>query len=65
MLLGTDGRLDDQGVEGVRDQGDSHVNLLKSLVESSGIVDIESNGLGVLEAFGELLGVFEGSAGCS
>ena len=63
MLLGPDSRLDNEGVEGVRDQGNSHIGLLKSLVESSFIADIEGNGLGVLEALAELLGVLEGSAG--
>lgn len=65
MLLGPDSRLDNEGVEGVRDQGNSHIGLLKSLVESSFIADIEGNGLGVLEALAELLGVLEGSAGYS
>ena len=65
MLLGPDSRLDNEGVEGVRDQGDSHIDLGKGLVESSFITDIEGNGLGVLEALAELLGVLEGSAGCA
>lgn len=40
MLLGADSGLDNKGVEGVRDQGDSKVDLLEGLVESVGIVDI-------------------------
>jgi hypothetical protein len=51
-------------VEGVRNQGDSEVNLLESLVQSSGIVHIEGDSLGVGEAFAELLGALKGSAGC-
>lgn len=64
MLLGADGGLDDIGVEGVGDQGDGEVNLLQSLVKSSIVGDIEGDGLGVLEAFAELLSTLEGSAGC-
>lgn len=63
MRFGADGRLDDQCVKGVGDQGDDHIGRLDGLVKSSGIVDIEGNGLGVLEALAELLGTFEGSAG--
>lgn len=63
MLLGADGRLDDQGVEGVGDQGDGDIVLRESLVEGLVIADIEGNGSGVLEAFAELLGALEGSAG--
>lgn len=64
MLLCADGGLDNQGVEGVRDQGNSKVNLLEGLVQSSGIVHIEGDSLGVGEAFAELLGALEGSASC-
>lgn len=63
VLLGADSRLDDQGVEGVGDQGDSQVDLLHGLVQSGVIVDIEGDGIGVLEAFAELLGALEGTAG--
>lgn len=65
MLLGADGRLDDQGVEGVGDQGDGDIVLRESLVEGLVIADIEGNGSGILEAFAELLGALEGSAGWS
>lgn len=64
MRFGADGRLDDQRVEGVGDQGDDHVGLLDGLVKSTGIADVKGDGLGVLEALAELLGTFEGSAGC-
>jgi hypothetical protein len=60
--LGADGGLDDQSVEGVGDQGDSDIGLLEGLVKGSIIVDIKSNGLGVLEARGELLSALEGTA---
>lgn len=63
VLLGADGRFDDQGVEGVRDQGDGQVNLLHDLVQGGVIVDIEGNSLGVLEAFAQLPGAFESPAG--
>lgn len=65
MLLCADGRLDNKGVEGVRNQGNSKVGLLESLVQSSGIVHIEGNSLGVGETLAELLGTLKGSAGNS
>jgi hypothetical protein len=49
-------------VEGVGDQGDGDIGLLEGLVKGSIIADIESNGLGVLEARGELLSALEGTA---
>jgi hypothetical protein len=64
MLLGPDSRLDHEGVESVRDQGDSKVDLVEGLVESTGIIDVQRNGRGVLETLGELLGTFEGTASC-
>lgn len=64
VLLGADGRLDDQSVEGVGDQGDGNIMLRESLIESFFIADVEGNGSGVLKAFAELLGALEGSAGC-
>lgn len=64
MLLGANGRLDDQGVEGVGDQGDGDIVLRESLIEGLVIADVEGNGSSVLEAFAELLGALEGSAGC-
>lgn len=63
MLFGADGRLNDQSVEGVGDQGDGQVNLLHGLVQSGIIADIEGDGVGVLEAFAQLLGALEGTAG--
>lgn len=64
ILLGADGRLDDQRVEGVGDQGDGQVILLKNLVQRIGVVDVEGNRLGVLETFAQFPGALEGSAGC-
>jgi hypothetical protein len=65
MLLCADGRLDDKSVEGVRNQGNSKVNLLEGLVQSGGIVHIEGDSLGVGETFAELLSALEGSASCN
>lgn len=64
MFLGADSRLDNQGVEGVGDQGDDDIVLRESLVKGLVIANVEGNGSGVLEAFAELLGALEGSAGC-
>jgi hypothetical protein len=44
-------------VVGVGDEGDDEVDFLKLLVKSSGIVDVERDGLGVLSAGSKLLGV--------
>lgn len=63
VRLGADTGLDDQGVEGIGDQGDGQIDLLQGLVEGGGIVDVERDGLGVFEALAELLGAFEGAAG--
>lgn len=62
VRLGADTGLDDQGVEGVRDQGDGQVDLFQGLVEGGIIVNVEGDGLGVFEALAELLGAFEGAA---
>jgi hypothetical protein len=62
ILLGADGRLDDGSVESVGNQGDGEVDSLHGLVESSIIADVEGDGLGVLEALGQLLGALEGTA---
>lgn len=64
MLLVADGSLDDLRMVGVWDQGDDQVDLLERLVECGRIVHVEGDGLGVLEAFGELLCALERSAGC-
>jgi hypothetical protein len=60
--LGADGGLNDLGVECVGDQGDGDIGLLEGLVKGSIVVDIQSNGLGVLEARGELLSALKGTA---
>jgi hypothetical protein len=52
-------------VESVRNEGDDNIGLFEGLVESSGIVDIKGNSLGVLEASTESLGALEGAAGCT
>jgi len=63
VLLGANGGLDDEGMVGVRDQGDDEVDLLKFPVEGGGVVDVERDGRGVGEALAELLGALERSAG--
>lgn len=63
MLLGADSTLDDLGVEGVGDQRDDQVDLLKGLVQSSVIANIKGDRIGVLEALAQLLGTLEGTTG--
>ena len=64
MLLGLDGGLDDEGVEGVGNEGDDKVVLADLLLERIGVGDVEGDGAGVLEAFGESFGAVEGTASC-
>ena len=64
MLLGLDGGLDDEGVEGVGNEGDDKVVLADLLLERIGVGDVEGDGTGVLEALGERLGAVKGTAGC-
>ena len=64
MLLGADSRLNNLGVEGVGDQGNGQVDLAHGLIKSLVIVDVERDGLGVLESFAEFLRALEGSACC-
>lgn len=63
MLLDLDGGLDDDGVEGVGNEGDDEVVLADLALEGGGVGDVEGDGSGVLEAFGEGLGAVEGTAG--
>jgi hypothetical protein len=62
MLLAANGRLDDLGVVGVGDQRDNKGSLAHGLVEGLVVIDVEGNGLGVLESFAELLGALESPA---
>jgi hypothetical protein len=62
MLLGADSRLDNLGMEGVGNQRNGQVDLAHGLIKSLVIVDIEGDGLGVLESFAKLLRALEGSA---
>jgi hypothetical protein len=64
MLLGLDGGLDDEGVEGVGNERDDQVVLANLLLERIGVGDIEGDGAGVLEALGEGFGAIKGAAGC-
>lgn len=63
MLLVSDGRLDDGGVVGVRDQANDQVVLGDGSIEGLFVVDIEGDGRGKVDALGELLCLFESSAG--
>lgn len=56
ILLSLDSGLDDGNVVCVWNQRDGDVVLSDSLLESSGIVDVEANGVGVVESSSEVLG---------
>ncbi|KAI6761939.1 hypothetical protein HG531_002492 [Fusarium graminearum] len=62
ILLSLDSGLDDGSVESVRDQRDGDVVLRDGLLESGGIVNVEADGLGVVESTGEVLGRSESTA---
>lgn len=62
MLLVSNSRLDDSGVEGVGDQTDDQVVLCNLSIESFVVCDVERDWIGVLDSCSELLGTFEGSA---
>jgi len=64
MLLGLDGGLDDESVEGVGNEGDDQVVLADLLLERIGVGDVEGDGAGVLETLGEGFGAVKGTAGC-
>jgi hypothetical protein len=64
MLLGLDGGLDDEGVEGVGNERDDQIVLANLLLERIGVGDVEGDGAGVLETLGEGFGAVEGTAGC-
>lgn len=63
MLLLVDTGLDDLCVESVGNERDDEVVLANLSLERCGIVDVERDGCGVLQALGELLGALECSAG--
>ena len=64
ILLVADGRLDDEGVESVRDQADDKVMLGNFGIEGLLVTDVERDRGREVDALGELLGGPEGSAGC-
>lgn len=64
MLLLTDGRLDDGGVESVRDQADDQVMLSNLSIEGLVVGDVEGDGVGILDALRERLCGLECSASC-
>jgi hypothetical protein len=62
MLLVPNGRLDDGSMVGIWDQADDEVMLCDFGVEGLVVGDIDRDGVGVLDAFGELLRCCEGPA---
>jgi hypothetical protein len=63
MLLGLDGGLDDQSVEGVGNERDNQVILADLFLKRRRVGDIEGDGAGVAETLGESFGAVEGTAG--
>jgi hypothetical protein len=63
MLLDLDGGLDDDGVEGVGNEGDDQVVLADLVLERGRVGDVEGDWAGVLETLGEGFGAGEGAAG--
>lgn len=63
MLLLVDSSLNDLSVVGVGDQADNDGVLANLVLEGGRVVDIEGDRVAVLEAFAELLGRVEGTAG--
>lgn len=63
MLLGTDGGLDDDGVEGVGNQADNEVMLGELSIQSLFVGHIERDGGGILDAGGQGPGGLQGPAG--
>lgn len=49
MGLGTDGRLDNQGVEGVRNQTDDNVVLRKLSIQGLLVGNVERDRVGILD----------------
>jgi hypothetical protein len=62
MLLLSDGRLDDCRMKGIWDQADDQIVLRNCGIKGFLVGDIEGDWMGILDAFGELLGTFESSA---
>lgn len=62
ILLLVDGSLDNLCVEGVWDQRDDQVNLADLLLQRLSIGNIDSDGIGVLEALSKLLGALQSAA---
>ena len=63
VLLVANGGLDNEGVEGIRNQADYEVVLGNLLVQSFGIVDVQGDCVGSRETFDELSCVLNGPAG--
>jgi hypothetical protein len=65
VLLVANGRLDDELMECVWDEGDGNVNLGDLLVESLAVGNIKRDGVAVGETFTELLCAIQSAAGNS
>ncbi|EFE40642.1 hypothetical protein TRV_04692 [Trichophyton verrucosum HKI 0517] len=48
----------------VWDEGDDQLDLGQLGVQGSRVIDVQGDGVGVLDALAELLGALEGTAGC-
>lgn len=64
VLLLANSRLNDGGMEGIRDQADDKVMLGDLSIESLIVGDIEGDGGGVLDTLRELLSRGKSTAGC-
>lgn len=62
ILLVSNSRLDDGGMEGIRNQADDQVVLGDLSIQSLGVGNVERNGRRELHAGGETLSSLEGSA---
>lgn len=63
ILLLANGRFDDSGMEGIRDQRDDQVDFGNFGVECFVVGDIEGDGTGVLDASSKGFGTLERSTG--
>lgn len=64
ILLGADSSLDDGSVMDVWDEGDDELDLGQLGVQGSRVIDVQGDGVGVLDALAKPLGALEGTAGC-
>ena len=64
MLLLSDGRLDDGGMERIRNQADDEIVLGKLGIKGLGVGDVEGDGGGVLDSGREGFCGFKSPASC-